>query len=80
MNDVPRLYRCQTCGWFSTPEGGFTGLCPRCGGKIFEMTCTRCGHTWMPRTSVLTGGTLPRICPSCKSPYWDRARVREVKG
>ena len=29
--------------------------------------CHRCGHAWVPRKSV-----YPRICPKCKSPYWDR--------
>ncbi len=28
--------------------------------------CNRCGHTWILRSS-----TLPRVCPNCKSPYWN---------
>ncbi len=31
--------------------------------------CERCGHEWYPR-----GAEKPRVCPSCKSPYWDRPR------
>ena len=35
-----------------------------------EMTCKRCDHHW---TSTLPSG-LPRRCPRCHSPYWDRPR------
>lgn len=31
--------------------------------------CLRCGHTWVPRKK-----DCPRICPKCKSPYWDREK------
>lgn len=31
--------------------------------------CSRCSHEWYPRTAV-----KPRVCPKCKSPYWDRPR------
>jgi rubrerythrin len=38
--------------------------------------CERCGHEWYPR-----GEEKPRVCPKCKSPYWDRARrVPKVAG
>ncbi len=36
--------------------------------------CERCGHTWVPRTE-----RRPTICPRCKSPYWDKARLRPVE-
>lgn len=29
--------------------------------------CVRCGHKWIPRIKDV------RICPKCKSPYWDTA-------
>jgi len=29
------------------------------------LTCKRCGHEWVPRQVDV------RICPKCKSPYWD---------
>ncbi|MEW6295231.1 MAG: hypothetical protein AB1467_02950 [Candidatus Diapherotrites archaeon] len=29
--------------------------------------CERCGHKWVPRMEK----ELPRVCPYCKSPYWD---------
>jgi len=34
-----------------------------------RLCCYRCGHRWPPR-----GEDRPRICPKCKSPYWDRPR------
>ncbi|HQG81542.1 MAG TPA: hypothetical protein PLC37_11015 [Smithellaceae bacterium] len=36
--------------------------------NIQQMNCLRCGHTWTPRQEEV------RICPKCKSPYWDRPR------
>lgn len=32
--------------------------------------CYRCGNSWTPRRPVI------RICPKCKSPYFDTPRVR----
>lgn len=43
--------------------------------KVLELPkweCLRCGHKWVPRREV-----YPRICPKCKSPYWDRERERK---
>lgn len=45
----------------------------------FEMTvtafrCGRCQYTWLPRFE-----RRPTICPKCKSPYWDKERIREPK-
>jgi len=31
--------------------------------------CERCSHIWFPR-----GKEGPRVCPKCKSPYWDKPR------
>ena len=33
--------------------------------------CTRCGHEWVPRKN---SKTEPRVCPNCKSPYWQTPR------
>jgi len=33
--------------------------------------CDRCGHEWIPRGE---SDQEPRVCPKCKSPYWDRPR------
>lgn len=37
--------------------------------KFFR--CLRCGHEWIP-----TSDKPPKVCPKCKSPYWNRERVR----
>lgn len=37
---------------------------------IPELHCYRCGNSWTPR------GQVVRICPRCKSPYWDEPRIR----
>jgi predicted Zn-ribbon and HTH transcriptional regulator len=36
--------------------------------------CERCGHKWVPREDE-----SPRVCPKCKSPYWDRPRGERKK-
>ncbi len=38
--------------------------------KINSLSCKRCGHKWIPRKADI------RICPSCKSPYWDRPKKK----
>jgi len=36
-----------------------------------KMICLRCGHKWIPRIEK------PRICPGCRSPYWDTPRKKK---
>ena len=48
--------------------------------KVPGYRCERCGHEWVPRT-----GAVPRVCPKCKSAYWDvpkmaAERVRQLPG
>lgn len=38
--------------------------------------CGRCEHEWVPRLS--TEGE-PRVCPKCKSPYWNKPRKYKVR-
>ncbi len=46
--------------------------------------CLRCEHVWEPRGLVVKvpgekpeeSNDPPRICPSCKSPYFDKERTR----
>lgn len=42
-------------------KGSVSGL------ELPRLSCRRCGHSWTPRN----GSRLPKVCPSCKSPYWD---------
>ncbi len=37
--------------------------------------CLRCGHEWIPRNKK----EIPRVCPKCKSPYWDKPKKKEVE-
>jgi len=41
--------------------------------QLTELVCKRCGHHWVPRTAIT------RICPKCKSAYWDIERTRKSK-
>jgi len=43
---------------------------PREFQKVLVYSCTRCGHEWIPRDKK----NEPRMCPKCKSAYWDRPR------
>jgi hypothetical protein len=42
---------------------------------IYE--CTRCGARWVGKE----GRSKPQTCPNpkCRSPYWDRERIKNVK-
>ena len=33
--------------------------------NIFRYSCLRCGHEWSSKQD------RPRVCPKCKTPYWD---------
>jgi len=46
--------------------------------QIWGYRCHRCGHEWVPRESS-DPGRDPKVCPKCKSPYWDRPRQSESK-
>ena len=35
--------------------------------------CERCGHVWLPKEQG-----APKVCPHCKSPYWDRPRRTQL--
>jgi hypothetical protein len=40
--------------------------------QVWAWKCERCEHVWMPREDSPAEG--PRVCPKCKSPYWNRPR------
>jgi predicted nucleotidyltransferase len=42
--------------------------------EIPQLHCYRCGNTWTPR------GRVVRICPRCKSRYWDEPKIRVPQG
>ena len=39
--------------------------------KVEGYECERCSHQWVPRDDK-----PPKVCPKCKSPYWDRPRKK----
>ena len=39
--------------------------------QLWGYRCERCGHEWLPRK-----GEEPKVCPKCKSPYWNTPRKR----
>jgi rubrerythrin len=43
---------------------------------VVVFICERCEHEWVPRDPEKP----PKVCPSCKSPYWDRPRKPQQKG
>ena len=38
--------------------------------KVMFFICERCEHNWIPNDPKQE----PRVCPKCKSPYWNRPR------
>ena len=39
-----------------------------------NLKCNRCDHKWYSRTP-----NEPKVCPKCKSPYWNKERIRKLK-
>lgn len=72
---------CDNCGRYVVipkKEDGsmdYDGSCPMCGKTIYKMRCVRCGREWYPRAPTM----LPGTCPSCKSPYYNKSRVRKLE-
>lgn len=73
------VIKCQNCGWVVIDDGAaktkFSYTCPRCAGTIYSLECIRCGYEWAPNNF----NKLPKYCPLCKSPYWNKPRVRGVR-
>ncbi len=40
--------------------------------EIRKLQCKRCGHEWVPRKEDV------RMCPNCRSPYFDRERKKKI--
>ena len=45
---------------------------------VEQLECTRCSHKWWPRLDEVGKSVLPKTCPACKSPYWDRPLERKT--
>jgi len=51
--------------------------------EVWGYRCKRCGHVWLPRGQHKDGEgepELPRVCPKCKSPYWNVPRRAKQTG
>lgn len=71
-------HHCRICGKLTHYKNLNVGLiCRECRLKLklLYLKCKRCGHKWPPRTS-----SLPKVCPKCKSPYWNIPRGVLKKG
>ena len=44
--------------------------------KLDGYVCERCKHKWVPRETTTE---KPKVCPKCKSPYWNVPRKSEKK-
>lgn len=50
--------------------------------QFWAFHCERCKHAWIPMGIVALVSShpdipeveKPRVCPKCKSPYWDKPR------
>ncbi len=40
---------------------------------LWGCRCQRCKHEWLTR-----GEEEPKVCPRCKSPYWDTPKIRFI--
>ncbi len=43
-------------------------------GMLRIHKCLRCGHEWPSRLE-----RLPKVCPKCNSPYWNKPKWKGVK-
>jgi len=40
--------------------------------KIKTNHCWKCNHRWEQRVKI------PKVCPSCKNPNWDKKNNKEI--
>ena len=46
------------------------------GVAIAGNRCSRCSYEWVPHNF----DDVPETCPKCRSPYWNKAKIRFKKG
>jgi len=46
--------------------------------QLWGYRCERCGHEWLPRDRA-DDASEPRVCPKCKSPYWNVPRKQKTQ-
>ncbi|MBS3066088.1 hypothetical protein J4229_03530 [Candidatus Pacearchaeota archaeon] len=41
--------------------------------RLGGYSCERCKHKWVSRKAI---SEKPKVCPKCKSPYWNTPRKK----
>ncbi len=61
----------------TSEQGGALRKDEKAGANILIKghKCYRCGHEWRPETFNI----IPKVCPKCKNPYWDRPKSKRGK-
>lgn len=69
---VPGCYRCDL-----SSDEAMHNMVPI---EVWGFRCERCEHQWAPRAGFVKATepepsfAPPKVCPRCKSPYWDIPR------
>ena len=69
------LDRCN-CPVASPPENATPGGLNVAKTQIVSCRCERCAHKWASRET----SRLPKVCPKCKSPYWNTPETTPTWG
>ena len=54
--------------------------------QVYAIRCLRCKHEWLPRLKIkdlekpLKKEDVKRLCPKCKSAYWDSYKEKRKDG
>lgn len=43
----------------------------------FQQYCKRCNKYFISYKIAMTG-ELPKVCPKCHSPYWNKERIKQL--
>ena len=73
-------HKCERCNykWYSNKEN--IKYCTNCKNpilltakKVEDLQCCKCKHKWKQR-----GDKVPKECPSCKNPNWDKIDSKQM--
>jgi len=51
-----------------------------CKITIKKQKCLRCDHKWYPKPGKDGKVKKPKVCPKCKSVYWDTPKTQFKNG
>jgi hypothetical protein len=81
VHDLPTIYSTiihyevvfkPTCWYLSSDYIPASISCIMGEITLKGFVCERCSHKWVPREDE-----IPKVCPKCKSPYWNTPRKLE---